>query len=84
MIEALQTATSGIRSGFAQLERSADSIAHRLPRDRGASTVTTDTVHDSLSSDVIQSIIAKHTVTANAAMFRRVDSTVGELIDLRG
>jgi hypothetical protein len=33
---------------------------------------------------IVQSIIAKHSVSANTAMFRRADSVLGGLIDLLG
>ena len=97
MIQALNTAASGIQVGLSMLDRAAHNVANSQSEGyersiaRGTTspggTVTAEVVpgvDDGLAADIVQSIIAKNTVSANAAMFRRVDGVIGDMIDMLG
>ena len=84
MIAALNSAASGIRSGLARWDHAAESVARRSIQTAGGQPELAPSVDDGLVTDIVQAIIAKNSVSANAAMFRRADSALGELIDLLG
>lgn len=84
MIEALNSAATGIRNGMAQLDTAAENVARRSIKTADGQPAVVPGVDDGLAADIVQSIIAKHSVSANAAMFRRADSVLGELVDLIG
>ena len=97
MIEALNIAASGIRFGQTKLDAAANNVANANTEGYerkevvgvaepggGVRPVVVPGVDDGLAADIVQSIIAKHSVSANAAMFRKADGVVGDLIDLLG
>ncbi len=97
MMQALQNAASGIRLGTAMLDAAARNLARSGTDDDqreevigaeipegGVKPVIIPGVDDGPAADLVASIIAKHTVTLNAAMFRRANSTSEGLVDLVG
>lgn len=97
MIQALNIAASGIRFGLTKLDAAANDVANSQtegyePKDvigvedssGGVRPAVVPGVDDGLAADLVQSIIAKHSISANAAMFKRADGVVGELVDLLG
>ena len=84
MIQALNSAASGIRSGLARLDGAAENVARRSIQTASGQPELTLAMDDGLVTGIVQSIIAKHSVSANTAMFRRADSVLGGLVDLLG
>ena len=84
MIQALNSAASGIRSGLARLDGAAENVARRSIRTASGQPELTLGMDDGLVTDIVQSLSAKPSVSANAAMFPRADSVRGGLVDLLG
>lgn len=97
LIQALYTAASGIALGRRQLDAAANNVANAstpgFERSEvvgvadpagGVTPTVVPGVDDGIAADLVQTILAKHTVKANAAMFRRANAVAGELIDLIG
>ena len=84
MIGTLESAASGINSGLARLDYSAAATAHAPTPNTPSFPDTASHASGDLTTHIIESIIARHSVSANAAMFRQLDSAIGELIDLIG
>jgi flagellar basal-body rod protein FlgC len=97
MINALQIAASGVRLGQAKLDQTAHNVAnsqtegyerHEVVGEEapggGVRPRTVPGVDDGLAADLVSALLAKHTVQANAAVFRRADGMTGDLLDILG
>ena len=90
MISALGSAASGIRAGFAMLDRAAADIARSSLDQAGAADIrpagggsaAAPLEGGGLAESLVSTIIARHTVAVNAGVMRRADQALGSLIDV--
>ena len=87
MIPAINSAASGIRQGLDMLDRAAQNIASRSTQVAEGHTSSAGSSGNSgstggLVDDLVATIIAKHMVGINSAVFKRANAVAGTLIDI--